>query len=89
MTQKRESPRLVNAIREGTVDWLTFASPSSVDGFFEHVPADVVVSGGIKVASIGPVTSARLKQLGVKVDVTAEEHTLDGLLNAVENVERR
>jgi len=87
VTQKNESPRLVNAIREGTVDWLTFASPSSVDGFFEQVPADVVRSSRVKIASIGPVTSARLKQLGVKVDVTAQEHTLDGLLNAIEQME--
>jgi uroporphyrinogen III methyltransferase/synthase len=87
VTEKRESSRLVSAIREGTVNWITFASPSSVDGFFEQVPADVVRSGGVKVASIGPVTSARLKQLGVKVDVTAQEHTLDGLLNAIEQME--
>jgi len=86
-TAKRESPRLVNAIREGTADWLTFASPSSVDGFFEQVPADVVHSGGVKVASIGPVTSTRLGQLGVNVDVTAQEHTLDGLLDAIEKME--
>jgi uroporphyrinogen III methyltransferase/synthase len=89
VTEKKESSRLASAIREGTVDWITFASPSSVDGFFEQVPADVVRSGGVKVASIGPVTSARLKQLGVKVDVTAQEHTLDGLLNAIEKVEKR
>ena len=89
VTERKDSSRLTSAIREGTVDWITFASPSSVDGFFEQVPADVVRSSGAKVASIGPVTSARLKQLGVKVDVTAQEHTFDGLLNAIEQMETR
>ena len=87
VTEKKESSRLASAIREGTVDWITFASPSSVDGFFEQVPAEVLRSSAVRVASIGPVTSARLKELGVKVDVTAEEHTLDGLLNAIEQME--
>jgi uroporphyrinogen III methyltransferase/synthase len=88
VTEKREPSRLIEGIREGTVDWLTFASPSSVDGFFEQVPAEAVRAGKVKVASIGPVTSERLKQLGVKVDVTAAEHTIDGLLDAIEEMEK-
>jgi len=35
------------------------------------------------------VTSERLKELGVKVDVTAKEYTLDGLLDAVEEQENK
>jgi len=85
--EKRESSRLVKGIREGTIDWLTFASPSSVDGFFEQVPTESVKAGKVKVASIGPVTSARLKQLGVTVDATAREHTIAGLLDAMEHRE--
>jgi uroporphyrinogen III methyltransferase/synthase len=87
VAEKRESSRLVKGIREGTIDWLTFGSPSSVDGFFEQVPAEAVNAGKVKVASIGPVTSARLKQLGVTVDATAREHTIDGLLDAIEHRE--
>ena len=84
---KCESTWLSNGIKEGTIDWLTFASPSSVDGFFEQISIEAVSSGKVKVASIGPVTSERLKELGVKVDVTAKEHTLDGLLDAIEEQE--
>jgi uroporphyrinogen III methyltransferase/synthase len=89
VTEKKEPSRLVTGIRNGTIDWLTFASPSSVDGFFEQVPAEAVGAGKVKVASIGPVTSERLKQLGVKVDVTASEHALDGLLDAIEEMEKQ
>jgi uroporphyrinogen III methyltransferase/synthase len=87
VTAKSDPARLSDRISKGTIDWLTFASPSSVDGFFEQIGGEVVNSGNVRVASIGPVTSKRLKELGIKEDVTAEEHTLDGLLDAIEEVE--
>ncbi len=59
-------------------------SPFSANSFFEQIPGNVVNSGKVKIASIGPVTSERLKELGIRIDVTAAEHTIDGLLNAIE-----
>ena len=85
---KSESAWLAEGIGEGTIDWLTFASPSSVDGFFEQIGSEAVNSGKVRVASIGPVTSERLKELGITVYVTAKEHTLDGLLDAIEDAEK-
>jgi uroporphyrinogen III methyltransferase/synthase len=87
-TAKSDSTWLADEISEGIIDWLTFASPSSVDGFFGQISSEAVNSCKVKVASIGPVTSERLRELGVKVDVTAKEHTLDGLLDAIEEQER-
>ncbi|MBN2594239.1 MAG: uroporphyrinogen-III C-methyltransferase [Sedimentisphaerales bacterium] len=84
-----ESGWLADGISKGTIDWLTFASPSSVDGFFEQFDSKAVNSSNAKVASIGPVTSERLKGLDVKVDVTAREHTLDGLLDSIEEQENK
>ncbi len=81
---KSDSAWLVEGIGEGAIDWLTFASPSSVDGFFEQIGSEAVNSGNVRGASIGPVTSERLKELGITVDVMAKEHTLDGLLDAIE-----
>jgi uroporphyrinogen III methyltransferase/synthase len=86
---KSDSTRLAERISEGAIDWLTFASPSSVDGFFEQISVDTISSGKVKVASIGPVTSERLKELGVTVDVTAKEHSLDGLLDAIKEAENK
>ncbi len=82
--QKSECGWLIEKIDRGEIDWLTFASPSSARMFFEQVPIGVINSGTVKVASIGPTTSEQLKNLGVRVDVTAEEHTIDGLLDAIE-----
>lgn len=86
---KSESGWLTDGINKGTIDWLTFASPSSVDGFLEQFDSEAVNSSNVKVASIGPVTSERLKELGIKVDATAKVHTLDGLLDVIEEHENK
>ncbi|MFC1637073.1 uroporphyrinogen-III synthase, partial [Planctomycetota bacterium] len=87
-TEKSDPSRLVEAVSSETIDWLTFASPSSVDGFFEQIDGDLIRASNLKVASIGPVTSERLKQIGIPADITAKEHTLDGLLDAIEDCEK-
>lgn len=84
VTEKSECSWLTERIAEGAIDWMTFASPSSVRSFFEQIPSDLVNSSNVKVASIGPATAQQLKNLGVTVDVQAAEHTIDGLLAAIE-----
>jgi uroporphyrinogen III methyltransferase/synthase len=39
---------------------------------------------GVKVASIGPITSQSCRELGLKVDIEAESFTLDSLTEAIE-----
>ena len=82
--QKGESASLEEKIRNNEIDWLTFASPSAVRGFFESFSVDIINSSRIRVASVGPVTSKELERMVVKIDVTASEHTFDGLLDAIE-----
>jgi uroporphyrinogen III methyltransferase/synthase len=81
--EKNDCTQLKQKIVEGKIDWLTFASPSSVSGFFEQIANDIVNSSSVKVASIGPVTSEQLKNCGVRVDAEALEHRIDGLLAAI------
>jgi len=83
VAEKGQAERLAERIGSGEIDWLTFASPSSAKAFFEQISAEVVNSSNAKVASIGPVTSEELKSLGIGVDVTATEHTIDGLLETI------
>ena len=82
--QRGDAAGLEEQIRQGQVHWLTFASPSAVRNFFEQVRPDVVNGSSAKIASIGPVTSKELTQFGVRIDVEATEHTVDGLLDAIE-----
>jgi len=83
VTEKTDCGRLKGKIAKNEIDWITFASPSSVKGFFEQIPPDLINSSSARIASIGPVTSEALASLGVKVVAEATEHTIDGLLAAI------
>ena len=48
--------------------------------------SDIGIKDG-KIASIGPVTSRQLAELDVRVDLEAAEHTIDGMLDAIESTE--
>jgi uroporphyrinogen III methyltransferase/synthase len=85
---KTDPEALITDIKEGKVNWLTFASPSAAESFFEQIPAELVNSSPAKVASIGPVTSEKLNVLGVGVHAEAAEHTVEGLLDAIELASR-
>ena len=84
--QRGDAAGLEEQIRQGGVHWLTFASPSAARNFFEQVRPDVVNGSSAKIASIGPVTSKELAQFAVRIEVEAMEHTVDGLLDAIEEV---
>lgn len=65
---------------------ITFTSSSMAKNFADMLGEAMLISGvlnGIKMASIGPVTSQTMKQLGIRVDIEAKEFTVDGLVNAV------
>jgi uroporphyrinogen-III synthase len=49
-----------------------------------HTGPSHVAIEGIKLASIGPVTSATLRELGLPVHIEAEEYTIPGLIRAIE-----
>ena len=80
---------LSEMLAEKRVDWIIFASPFSATCFYEQVPVEFVKSSNAKVASIGPVTTKRLTELGVQVVLEPAEHTIDGLLSAIEQTEAR
>ena len=41
------------------------------------------VLAGTKLASIGPITSSTLRELGLPVDIEAKEYTIPGLIQAI------
>jgi uroporphyrinogen III methyltransferase/synthase len=62
-------------------DYVTFTSSSTVRNFFAS--AGSALRDGTRLASIGPVTSATLRELGREPDVEAERHDIDGLIDAL------
>jgi uroporphyrinogen-III synthase len=43
---------------------------------------------GIQFASIGPITSSTLRELGLRVDIEAKEYTIPGLIAAIARIEK-
>ncbi len=67
---------------------VTFTSSSTAKNFAELLGARPNLAGdlaGIQMASIGPVTSSTLRELGLRVDIAAREFTIPGLVNAIRN----
>ena len=65
-------------------DWITFTSSSTVENFVQAAGAAALE--GVKVASIGPITSATARKHGIEVTVEAGVFTIDGLVAAILSV---
>ncbi|MBN1765740.1 MAG: uroporphyrinogen-III C-methyltransferase [Sedimentisphaerales bacterium] len=84
-TMMDESPRddIVRILEEDTIDWITFTSSSTVRNLLQLIELKLLRERKLKIASIGPVTSATIKEAGLKVDVEAREYTITGLVKAI------
>lgn len=71
---------LDDRMRAGEIDWLTFTASSTVRNFVRMAGPDV---GPSDVACIGPITAGTARELGLPVDVVAEEYTIPGLVRAL------
>src|SRR5262249_39679101 len=62
-------------------DWITFTSSSTVENLVAATGAEALA--GVRVASIGPITSATARKLGVTVTVEALRFDESGLIAAI------
>lgn len=72
--------------RVAQVDIATFASPSSVRNTLALV-GDMLFN--TRAVCIGPVTAEATREAGLSVAAVADEHTMDGLVDAVIHLVRR
>lgn len=80
-----------NQLMKHGADWITFTSASTVEHFHErfNLPQLLEKFPETKLASIGPETSRALAALGLEPAVEAREHTIDGLVGAIETRVRK
>ncbi len=80
-----ETGGLIEALREKTIDMVTFTSSSTVTNFKALLPEDEFdeLISGLTVAAIGPITAQTAAENGFTVDVEADTYTIDGLCNAI------
>ena len=67
----------------GGLDAAVFTSSSTVRNLVELIGGRLELLSGVRVISIGPVTSGTARELGVEVDVEAVEHTVPGVVDAL------
>lgn len=75
---------IVTRLERGEIDWILFTSSSTARHFFEALKKQATLLRGFRAASIGPLTSDTLREYGYPPDVEAAVHTLEGLLDAME-----
>ena len=75
---------LVTALTEGTVDYITFTSSSTVTNTIQLLGDNALeLLGNTKVACIGPITAATAMSAGLKPAIISDVYTTDGLVNAI------
>lgn len=72
-----------NALASNDVDAITFTSASTVRFFLDAIRRRVPTINGARVITMGPVTSAAARGLGLTVDAEATSATIDALVDAV------
>jgi uroporphyrinogen III methyltransferase/synthase len=75
------APELLAAAREA--DYVTFTSSSTVRFFLAAAGGAGALDPATKLVSIGPVTSATLREHGLEPHVEAEQHDIDGVVAAL------
>ncbi len=74
---------LKRLLGEKAVDAVTFTSSSTVRNFMQLLDGDTALLDKVKVFSIGPITSATARELGLKVYMEAAQYTINGLVEAL------
>ncbi len=70
----------VERFRTEGADWITFTSSSTAENF---VALNLPLPERLKTASIGPITTATMKTLGLDVDIEAQVHDIPGVVAAL------
>lgn len=73
----------VEQLFEDKLNVISFTSASTANNFFAILQRHKIKLDGQHIASIGPSTTSAIKKLGKKVDMEAEEHNVQGLINVI------
>ena len=78
--ETRDTSGARRQLAEDGADLITFTSSSTVENF---LALGLPWPQGMRIASIGPITSKTVRDHGLNVDVEARRHDIDGLVHAV------
>jgi uroporphyrinogen III methyltransferase/synthase len=80
-----ESSRVLEALRAGQVDCVTFTSSSTVTNFLQMFARDEVLPAfdSVAIACIGPITAETAKKQGLTVTIMPADYTIPALAAAI------
>jgi uroporphyrinogen III methyltransferase/synthase len=78
--ETRDTSGAQRQLAQGGADLITFTSSSTVENF---LALGLPWPKGMRIASIGPITSKTVRDQGLEVDVEARRHDIDGLVKAI------
>jgi uroporphyrinogen III methyltransferase/synthase len=78
--ETRDTSGARRELAQDGADLITFTSSSTVENF---VALGLPWPKGMRIASIGPITSKTVRDQGLKVDVEARRHDINGLVQAI------
>jgi uroporphyrinogen III methyltransferase/synthase len=78
--ETRDATGARRRLLEGGADVITFTSSSTVENF---LALNLPWPKGMRAASIGPVTSKTARARGLKIDIEAQRHDIEGLVAAI------
>jgi len=83
---KEEAVRLRSILDKHELDVATFTSSSTVSNTINMLGENALgLLSDLTIASIGPITTNTAKKCGLRVDLTATEYTIDGLVKALDD----
>jgi uroporphyrinogen III methyltransferase/synthase len=83
-------PSVLEALDADGVQWVTFTSSSTARNFATLLGPDYREKlEGVRLASIGPITTQTLRELGLEPTLQADQFNIEGLVGALSPRERR
>ena len=83
-TTTRANPKALKILLKGEIDIITLTSPSTVANLLTLPVPKWQTIDRTKIACIGPTTASAATEAGLRVDMVAAEHTIQGLVRAME-----
>lgn len=74
---------LISMLQEKKIQAVTFTSSSTVRNFCRIINNDLSLLDGVKLFSIGPITSGTAQELGLAIYKEASQYTINGLIEAL------
>lgn len=84
LADETDTQLLLEKLQAGEIHVVTFTSSSTVTNFLKLIGDHRDLLQGITMACIGPVTAETAEKNGLKVDICAEQYTIDGLVEAIQ-----